>query len=100
MCKTKYYAVRTEFQKRGSLHVHSFIMILNAPNILNEAAYFKFTEQTINAQLPDPLHEPELFELVKTYQVHSHSRICWKYNKNECRSSIGEFFTENRILLL
>ena len=58
MCKTKYYAVRIEFQKRGRPHVHSFIMILNAPDTQNEAAYFKFVEQTINAQLPDTLHEP------------------------------------------
>ena len=45
-------------------------MILNAPDTQNEDAYFKFVEQTINAQLPDTLHEPQLFELVKTYQVH------------------------------
>ena len=31
--KTKYYAIRTEFQERGSPHVHSFIWIFNAPNI-------------------------------------------------------------------
>ena len=31
--KTKYYAIRTEFQERGSPYVHSFIWIFNAPNI-------------------------------------------------------------------
>ena len=36
--KTKYYAIRIEFQERGSPHVHSFIWICNAPNIENEAA--------------------------------------------------------------
>ena len=35
--KTKYYAISIEFQERGSPHVHSFIWILNAPNI--EATY-------------------------------------------------------------
>ena len=46
--KTK-YAIRIEFQKRGSPHVHSFIWNFNAPNIKNEAAYIKFIRQTINA---------------------------------------------------
>ena len=75
--KGKYYPIRIEFQERGSPHVHSFIWILNPPNIQDEAAYISFIEKTINAQL------------VKTYQVHSHSRTCWKYNTNECRFSYG-----------
>ena len=37
--KTKYYAISIEFQERGSPHVNSFIWILNAPNIQNEATY-------------------------------------------------------------
>ena len=80
--KTKYYAICIEFQERGSPHVHSFIWILNPPNIQDEAAYISLIEKTINAQLPDPQNDSELFELVKTYQVHSHSRTCWKYNTN------------------
>ena len=67
--KTKYYAIRIEFQERGSAHVHSFIWTFNAPNIENEAAYIEFIEKTISAQLPDHLNDPELSELVKTYQV-------------------------------
>ena len=49
-------------------------------------------------QLPDHLNDPELFELVKTYQVHAHSRACWKYNENECCSSYGQYFTEKTII--
>ena len=45
--KTKYYAIRIEFQERGSPHVHLFIWIFNAPNIENEAAYIEFIEKTI-----------------------------------------------------
>ena len=67
--KTKYYAIRIEFQKKDSPHVHSFIWIFNAPNIEDEAAYIEFIEKTINAQLPDHLSDPELFELVKNYQL-------------------------------
>ena len=96
--KTKYYAIRIEFQERGSPHVHSFIWIFNAPNIQNETAYIEFIEKTINAQLPDHLKESERFELVKTYQIHAHSRTCWKYNKNECCFSYGRYFTEKTII--
>ena len=64
MGKIKSYAIHIEFQERGSPHVHSFIWIFSAPNIQNETAYIKFTEKTINAQLPDHLKDPELFELV------------------------------------
>ena len=30
--KTSYYAIRVEFQVRGSPHIHSFIWMLNAPS--------------------------------------------------------------------
>ena len=43
--KTKYYAIRIEFQERGSPHVHSFIWIFNAPNTENETAYIEFIEK-------------------------------------------------------
>ena len=76
MKNTEYFAIRTEFQERGSPHVHSVIWILNAPNIENKVAYIEFIEKT-NAQLPDHLNDPELFELVK----------------NECR-----YFTEKTIV--
>ena len=74
--KTKYYAICIEFEERGSPHVHSFIWIFNAPNIQNETAYIEFIKKTINAQLPDHLKDPEIFELIKFYQVHAHSRTC------------------------
>ena len=95
---TKYYALRIRFQERRSPQFHLFIWIHILPNIQNEAAYIKFIEQTINAQLPDPLNDSKLFESVKTYQVHAHSKTCWKYRKNECRFSYGQFFTEKTIV--
>ena len=79
--KTKYYALRIEFQERGSPHVHAFVWILDAPQISDGNEYKSFVERTISALLPDPESQPELFELVKFYQIHSHSRTCWKYKK-------------------
>ena len=45
--KTKNYAIRIEFQERGSPYVHSFIWIFNVPNIQNETPYVRFMEKTI-----------------------------------------------------
>ena len=36
--------------------------------------------KTKNSQLLDHLNDPEVFQLVKTYQVSDHSSICWKHN--------------------
>ena len=55
-------------------------------------------EKTINAHMLDHLNDPELPELVKTYQVHAHCRTSWKYNKNECRFSDCRYFTEKIII--
>ena len=49
--KTKFYAVRIEFQERVSPHVHWFILISNAPNIQNETTYIDSIKKTINTQL-------------------------------------------------
>ena len=76
-----------------SIHLYRFSM-----HQINETAYVEFIEKTISAQLPDHLNDPELFELVKTYQVHTHSRTCWKYNKNECPFSYRCYFNEKIII--
>ena len=96
--KTKYYALRIEFQERGSPHVHSFLWIFDAPKIDNEEEYIRFVKKTISARLPDSEAEPELFDLVKTYQIHCHSRTCWKKAKNKCRFSYGRFFSDRIII--
>ena len=96
--KTKYYAIRVEFQEQGIPHAHSFVLIFNAPNTQNETVYIAFIKKAIDAQFPNHLKYPEIFELVKTYQVDAHSGTCWKYNKNECRFSYGRYFTEKTII--
>ena len=48
--------------------------------------------------MPDIENEPELYQLVKTYQIHSHSKSCRKYKNVDFRYSFGRFFTEETIL--
>ena len=54
--KTQYYAIRVEFQVRGSLHIHSSIWILNAPKLtkVNIDDYRKWVDSVIRSDLPDP----------------------------------------------
>ena len=68
--KTKYYALRIESHERVSLQ-----WTFNSPNIQDETAYTNFIENTVNAQLPESENAPDLLELAKPYQIHSHSRI-------------------------
>ena len=44
--KTKYYALRIEFQEKGNPHIHSFIQIFNATNIHDEIAYTEFIKNS------------------------------------------------------
>ena len=85
--KVKYHAIRVEFQVCDSPHIHSFLQILNPPVLskdnINE--YISFVDNIITTSLPDTDNEPELFELVTTYQVHSHSKSCRKYKNHACR---------------
>ena len=98
--KTEFYAYRVEFQVRGSPHIHSFLWIKDAPklNFENEQEYIDFIEKTVSAKLPDPTEQPELYNFVKTYQIHGHSRTCWKYKKNKCRFHYGRYFSDKTII--
>ena len=69
--KTKYYAIRVEFQVRGLPHVHCFLWVMNAPvlNSDNKEEYVAFVNQIV---YPDRTKNPELHKLVKLHQLHRH----------------------------
>ena len=48
--------------------------------------------------VPDSANEPILFELVKTYQIHHHSKTCRKYRNEKCRFYFGNFFPTRTII--
>ena len=52
----------------------------------------------MKAFVPNEITDPEIFQLVTTYQVHSHSRSCRKYKSGKFRYHFGKFFTENTIV--
>ena len=98
--KVTYYAIRVEFQVRGSPHIHSFLWVLNAPILTcdNIDEYIAFVDAIIKAYVPDINENSELFDLVTTYQIHSHSKSCRKYKNQTCRYHFGRFFTDRTII--
>ena len=99
--KTKYYAIRIEFQVRGLPHVHCFLWIWNAP-ILTESPvdeYLSFIDNIVHADLPSKNTDPELHELMRFYQLHRHSITCHKYKNEACRFQCGKLFSKQRIVV-
>jgi len=97
--KTQYYAIRVEFQVRGSPHVHAFLWTKDVPILTseNKSAYIEYIDSKISAQLPAE-NNPELKSLVKTFQLHRHSKTCRKYKNKSCRFNFGKFFTNKTII--
>ena len=98
--KIVYYALRIEFQMRGSPHLHALIWTSDCPKLThdNKQAYLDFVEQHVQANLPSDKEDPLLHDLVKTYQKHTHSKTCRKYKNIQCRFNFGHFFTKSTIL--
>ena len=70
--KTNYYAIRVEFQVRGSPHINSSVWILNALKLTSSfiPEYMEWLDIIIRTNFPNPNTEPQLYELFKTYQIH------------------------------
>lgn len=61
-------------------------------------AVIEALDQHVQACLPDKNTDHELYELVKKYQTHSHSKTCRKYKNIACRFNFGQFFTDRTIV--
>ena len=59
-----------------------------------------FIDSIVKAYVPNQSEDPELFNLVTTYQLHSHSKSCRKYKNEKCSYHFGKFFTEQTIIAL
>ena len=92
--KSKHYAIRVEFEIRGSPHVHSFIWVIGAPKLIlhNVDKYINWLNNMVSACLPNlevDYTGENYIELVKTYQIHRHSKTCRKYKNDNCRFHFG-----------
>ena len=66
--------------------IHSFIWVIDAPKLTKETKdeYVLFVDKIIKASIPDPIQNPKLHKMVKTFQLHSHSKSCRKYKNVPC----------------
>ena len=74
--------------------------MVNAPSLTknNKEEYVEYVDNIIHACLPDEAQQPELYNLVKTYQLHRHSKTCRKYKNLACRFHFGKFFSKHTIV--
>ena len=98
--KIVYYALRIEFQMRGSQHLHALLWTSDCPKLTNDTqdAFIDYIDRNVQAYLPNKKKDPQLYDLVKTYQVHNHSKTCSKYKNVACRFNFGHFFTDRTIV--
>jgi hypothetical protein len=61
--KFNHYWERDEFQNRGAIHTHGVAWVEKPIDELIEL-------NVIRADVPNPIHEPELYELVTKFQIH------------------------------
>ena len=95
-----YYALRIEFQMQGSPHLHALIWTSDCPKLAAETkdAYVEYIDKHVQAFLPNENENPELYNLVKMYQKHSHSKACRRYKNVNCRFNFGQFFSKHTIV--
>ena len=92
--KIKHYAISV------FPHIHSLVWVTGVPilSTTNEDVYVAFIDNIIKCVLPNPQEKPRLFELVQTYQTHSHSKSYRRYKNMDCRYSFGKCFTDLTII--
>ncbi|CAG2247064.1 unnamed protein product [Mytilus edulis] len=82
---------RTEFQQRGSPHIHCLVWIDGAPKLNQDSDkdICRFVDQHITCQLPDKDKNPKLYEIVTSVQMHSksHTKSCKKHSTT-CRFNL------------
>ncbi|CAB4044053.1 Hypothetical predicted protein, partial [Paramuricea clavata] len=66
--KIVYYALRIEFQVRGSAYLHALIWTSDCPDLTNDTkdAYIDYIDQHVQAYLPDKETDPQLYDLFLT----------------------------------
>ena len=82
------YFYRVEFQNRGSCHYHIFFWIKDIPSDINSEtadALLTYIDKVIKTELPNQADDPELHNMVRRLQMHSHGKYCTPHGKSSCR---------------
>ncbi len=76
MGRVRHFVIRTEFQARGSPHVHTMFWIKDAPKLgcASDEEVIAYIDEFISCAMP--ADDIELMNLVQDLQVHSHSAAC------------------------
>ena len=67
-----------------------------AENPINE--YAEFLDSVVCGNLPSEEGDLHLYQSVKPFQIHFHSKTCRKYKNSKCRFKFGRFFTDKTII--
>ena len=83
----KDFFVRTEFQNRGSPHLHIFLWTSLSLDIDNARTVdiVHLINKTISSTMPSSDHDKLMHDLVSQFQVHHHSFSCTKGRQSHCR---------------
>ena len=60
--------------------------------------YVAFLDQTIHSILPDQTVDKDIYDQVKLYKTHQHSKSCRIYKSKSCSYSFVRFFTDRTIV--
>ena len=84
----------SDFPESGSPHLHALIWTSDCPELTNDTkdAYIDYIDRHVQAYLPDRETDLQLYDFVKTYQTHNHSKACRKYKNVACRFNFEQFF--------
>ena len=78
--RLKDFIIKTEFQQRGSPHIHCLLWIEDAPRLETHSVetVTQFVDKYISCALPD---DRELNDLVCALQTHTCSKRCLRHEK-------------------
>lgn len=81
------YAIKIEFQQRGSPHAHCLLWVKDAPkvDVDDDEIVCSYIDKYISGSIPDGSDENEMMmiNLLKKYESHSHNSYCRRNHK--CR---------------
>ena len=74
-------------QGRGTEHFHAAVHVKDAPKIDTDTdeECIAFINKYISCAIPNPDEDKELYDLVRSRQIHHHTRTCKKNKRKSCR---------------